>query len=85
VHHYRGLATTSPQVRHDCQGHGDERPVAEYLLQRAVLARARGERQLVEAVAEARAPGLTWSRIGVLLGTSPQAGQQRYGFVAEEA
>lgn len=29
---------------------GDERPVGEYLLERAVLARARGERHIVDPV-----------------------------------
>ncbi len=61
----------------------DECPVEEYLLERAVLARARGERQIVEAVATARATGLSWQRIGELLGTSAQAVQQRYGIVIE--
>ena len=36
---------------------GDERPVEDYLLQRAALARARSERQVVEAVVAARAAG----------------------------
>lgn len=62
---------------------GDERPVEEYLLQRAVLARARGERQIVEAVTAARAKGISWQRTGELLGTSAQAAQQRYGAVVE--
>jgi len=56
---------------------GDERPVEEYLLERAALARALSERQIVEAVATAR----SWQRIGELLGTSAQAAQQRYGNV----
>jgi FAD/FMN-containing dehydrogenase len=62
---------------------GDERAVEEYLLERAVLARARSERQIVEAVAAARAKGISWQRIGSLLGTSAQAAQQRYGAVVE--
>jgi hypothetical protein len=61
----------------------DERPVEEYLLERAVLARARGERQVVDAVTAARAKGVTWQRIGELLGTSAQAAQQRYAAVVE--
>ena len=36
---------------------GDERPVEEYLIQRAALARARSERQIVEAVTAARSQG----------------------------
>jgi hypothetical protein len=66
-------------------GPGDERPREEYLLQRAALARARSERQVVEAVEAARGAGLSWGRIGALLGTSAQAAQQRYGAVAEQA
>ncbi|KAA0232273.1 MAG: hypothetical protein JJLCMIEE_03416 [Acidimicrobiales bacterium] len=63
----------------------DERPVEEYLLERAALARARGERQIIEAVTAARAKGISWQRIGELLGTSAQAAQQRYGTVIESA
>ena len=63
----------------------DERSVEEYLLERASLARARGERQIVEAVTAARAKGISWQRIGELLGTSAQAAQQRYGHIIETA
>ena len=63
----------------------DERPVEEYLLERAVLARARGERQTAEAVASARSRGISWKRIGEILGTSTQAAQQRYGAIVESA
>lgn len=62
-----------------------ERPIEEYLLQRATLARARSERQVVEAVTAARAEGLPWQRIGEILGTSAQAAQQRYADVIETA
>lgn len=63
----------------------DERPVEEYLLQRAVLTRAQSERQIIDAVIKARAIGTTWARIGQLLGTSPQAAQQRYSALTEPA
>ena len=63
----------------------DERPVAEFVLQRAVVERDRSERQIGLAVEAARAEGLPWSRIGALLGTSAQAAQQRYGSLAESA
>jgi hypothetical protein len=59
----------------------DERPVEEYLVERAALARARTERQIVDAITTARTKGVTWTRIGELLGTSAQAAQQRYGNV----
>lgn len=58
---------------------GDERPVEEYLLERAAIARAQGERQVMDAVTTARTRGVSWRRIGELLGTSAQAAQQRYG------
>jgi hypothetical protein len=63
---------------------GDERPVEEYFLQRAALARARSERQILDAVTAARTAGIPWSKIGELLGTSAQAAQQRYGAVVEQ-
>jgi hypothetical protein len=62
---------------------GDERRVEEYLLQRAALARARSERQVLDAVIAARAAGASWSKIGSLLGTSAQAAQQRYASVVD--
>lgn len=62
---------------------GDERPVEDYQLQRAALARARSERQIVDAVVAARIAGISWARIGGLLGTSAQAAQQRYSAVVE--
>ena len=61
----------------------DEVPVEESLLQRAVVARARSEQQLIDTVLNARSAGLSWQKIGALLGTSAQAAQQRYGTVVE--
>jgi len=61
----------------------EERPVEEYMLARAALARARSERQVADAVIAARAAGASWQRIGSLLGTSAQAAQQRYASVVE--
>jgi hypothetical protein len=60
-----------------------EIPVEEYQLQRAVVARAHTEHQLLDAVSNARAAGLSWQKIGVLLGTSAQAAQQKYSAVLE--
>jgi hypothetical protein len=57
----------------------DERSVEEYVLRRAALARARSERHSVDAIAAARATGLSWAGVGEILGTSAQAAQQRYG------
>ena len=64
---------------------GDERPLEEYLLQRAAVARARGEREIIEAVIRARSKGISWRHVGEILGTSPQAAQQRYGAYIEQA
>lgn len=60
-----------------------EVPVEEYLLQRAVVTRARSEKLLLDAVAQARAKGVSWQKIGALIGTSAQAAQQRYGAALE--
>lgn len=57
---------------------GDDRSVEEYLLERTTIDRARSERQVVDAVAAARGKGLSWQRIGEILGTSAQAAQSRY-------
>jgi hypothetical protein len=62
---------------------GDQRPVEEYMLERAALDRARSERQVVDAVIAARAAGASWQKIGSLLGTSAQAAQQRYAAVVD--
>lgn len=64
-------------------GVGDEVPVEEYLVQRAAVARARSERQVVDAIVAARGAGVSWARIGELLGTSAQAAQQRYGALVQ--
>jgi hypothetical protein len=63
---------------------GDEVPVEEYLLRRAALTRARSERDVVDAVAAARSAGISWGKIGGILGTSAQAAQQRYSAVVEK-
>lgn len=69
----------------DCEpGEGDQVPVEEYLLRRAALARARSEREVVDAVTTARSTGIPWSKIGEILGTSAQAAQQRYSSVVEQ-
>lgn len=62
---------------------GDERSVEEHRLERAALARARSEQQLVDAVVAARTAGVAWQRIGGILGTSAQAAQQRYAALVE--
>ena len=63
----------------------DEVAVAEHLLRRAALARARSERQISEAVELARRAGISWKRIGIELGITAQAAQQRYGPVTRSA
>ena len=63
----------------------DEVAVAEHLLRRAALARARSERQISEAVELARRAGISWKRIGIEIGITAQAAQQRYGPVTRSA
>jgi hypothetical protein len=63
----------------------DEVAVAEYLLRRAALDRARTERHVGEAVEAARRAGISWKRIGTELGISAQAVQQRYGTIRKRA
>jgi hypothetical protein len=45
----------------------------------AFLARAEAERELVDAVVNARHDGHSWSSIGAMVGTSGEAARQRYG------
>ena len=59
-------------------------PVEENLLRRAALTRARSERDVVDAVTAARSAGISWSKVGEILGTSAQAAQQRYSAVVEK-
>ena len=63
----------------------DEVAVAEHVLRRAALARARSERQMSDAVDAARRAGISWKRIGAELGITAQAAQQRYGPVTRSA
>lgn len=56
----------------------DRAEPAVLALRRAAYRRALVERELVDAVAEARAAGVTWARIGEHLGTSGEAARQRY-------
>jgi hypothetical protein len=48
-------------------------------LRDAALARGRAEDDLRARVADARQVGVSWRRIGTLVGTSGQAAQARYG------
>ena len=45
---------------------------------KAVLARAKSEQRLVDAVHAARSAGLSWSAISMYLGTTAEAARQRY-------
>lgn len=56
---------------------------AEYVLERAALDRARGERQVIDAVVAAHASGAPRQKIGGPLSTSAQAAQQRFGPAAD--
>jgi hypothetical protein len=58
----------------------DEFGVEVYVaLREAVTAREAAEEAIAVAVNAARAHGVSWATIGILLGTSGEAVQQRYG------
>lgn len=57
----------------------------EYQLRRAALDRAENERRVAEAVSIALSSGLSWTRIGHLLGTAADMAHQRYGGEARRA
>jgi hypothetical protein len=50
----------------------------EMVLRRAAWKRAEAEREIAEAVAEARDKGVSWRVIGDSIGTSAQSAQRRY-------
>lgn len=52
--------------------------IAERRLAQAARARASAEQQIAESVQRARETGVSWRRIGEMLGTSAQAAQKRY-------
>ena len=56
------------------QDASDLRRISEILAARVVQ-----ERELAEAVADARANGRSWAKIGLALGISRQAAQERFG------
>lgn len=56
-----------------------EVPVAEYLLKRAARSRTLCEREVAQAVSEARAGGATWRRIGEILGVDERDARETYG------
>ena len=57
-------------------GDGHEAAVAD--LRAAVLKGADAERRIAEATTAARADGLSWTAIGLILGTSGEAARKRY-------
>lgn len=50
----------------------------EYLLIRAARRQSADAAELAESVAEARAAGTTWARIGEILGLDADVAEQRY-------
>lgn len=55
----------------------------ETRLRLAALKRADVEKEITEAVTEARAKGLSWAKVGVALGTSGQSANERYSTQAQ--
>jgi hypothetical protein len=58
---------------------GDRMTDAELALSRAVIASARSDKAVADAVAAARATGSSWTRIATLVGTSAQSARERFG------
>ena len=54
-------------------------PGAVALLRAAIQERSDAERHVLDAVRAARAAGMSWSAIGLFVGTSGEAARQRYG------
>ncbi len=54
-------------------------PDAIALLRAAIQERSDAERHVLDAVKAARDAGMSWSAIGVFVGTSGEAARQRYG------
>jgi hypothetical protein len=53
-------------------------PGAVALLRAAIQERSDAERHLVDAIKAARHAGMSWSAIGVFVGTTGEAARQRY-------
>ncbi len=53
-------------------------PGAVVLLRSAVQERSDAERHIVDAVKAARESGMSWSAIGLFVGTTGEAARQRY-------
>jgi len=54
-------------------------PGAVALLRAAIQERSDAERHVLDAVRAAREVGMSWSAIGLFVGTSGEAARQRYG------
>jgi len=67
----RPLGTSQPE-------HSADIVLEDYLLRRAAHARTQSERQVADAVAAARSAGVSWARIGQLLGTTAEAARERH-------
>lgn len=54
-------------------------PGAVALLRAAIQERSDAERHVLDAIKAARKAGMSWSTIGLFVGTSGEAARQRYG------
>lgn len=63
----------------------DKLSIGEFALWRAVRTEGHTEERVCEAVAEARAGGATWDRIGRILNVSGQTARERYSNRIDEA
>lgn len=63
----------------DAQPDGDGHTAAVAALRRAVVSSARADQAVADAVAAARRDGMSWTAVGIVLGTSGEAARKRYG------
>lgn len=71
------LADQFEAYQPEAEDFGKEPPLVA--LRRAAYRRSLAERELADAVCQARRSGASWAKIGDELGTSGEAARQRYG------
>lgn len=75
IEHADELAVRAEEMEPDGDGHR----AAVSALRAVVVASARADERVAAEVAEARADGMSWLAIGIVLGTSGEAARKRFG------
>lgn len=82
LRHADELAARFEDYEPDLAGELD--PGAVALLRAAVQERSDAERHVLDAIKSAREAGMSWSAIGIFVGTTGEAARQRYGAKSRE-